>query len=192
MGGMTVTDPLVRRDFGKPWTIDDLADLPEGNRYELLEGSLLVSPPPDTFHGRATTRLDRILDRAAPDDCLVSAAGFGIDMRDGSTYYVPDVIVFRSRALARRAKAIQPTDVLLVVEVLSPSNAGRDLVMKRYDYAAARIPQYWIVDQEGQAITVLELDASGQHYEESIVVKPGVRLVTDQPFPIDFDPAELF
>jgi Uma2 family endonuclease len=192
MGGMTVTDPLVRRDFGKPWTIDDLADLPEGNRYELLEGSLLVSATPDNFHCRISQDLTDFLKRDAPKDLYVASSGFGIDMRDGSTYYVPDVIVFRSRALARRAKAIQPTDVLLVVEVLSPSNAGRDLVMKRYDYAAARIPQYWIVDQEGRAITVLELDASGQHYEESIVVKPGVRLVTDQPFPIDFDPAELF
>jgi Uma2 family endonuclease len=192
MGGMTVTDPLVHREYGKPWTIDDLADLPEGNRYELLDGSLLVSPPPDTFHGRTTIRLDRLLQRTAPDDLVTTGVGFGVNVRDGSTYYIPDVIVFRRSVLDHRAQSIEPADVLLVVEVLSPSNSGRDLVMKRYDYAAARIPQYWIVDQDGQAITVLELDASGRHYEESAVVKAGERLRTDQPFRIDFDPTEIF
>ncbi|WP_203916810.1 Uma2 family endonuclease [Rugosimonospora africana] len=188
---MTVTDPLIQHG-SRPWTIDDLADLPEGNRYELLGGSLLVSPPADNFHCRTSQDLTDVLKRGAPKDLYVAGSGFGVGFPDAGTYYVPDVIVFQRSALGRRAKSVKPADVLLVVEVLSPSNAGRDLVMKRYDYAAARIPQYWIVDQDGQAITVLELDASGQHYEESIVVKAGERLVTDQPFPIDFDPAEVF
>jgi Uma2 family endonuclease len=192
MSGMTVTDPLMHREAGKPWTIDDLADLPEGNRYELLDGSLLVSPTPDNFHCRVSQDLTDILKRDAPKDLYVAGSGFGVNVRDGITYYVPDLIVLRRSALGVRRNALEPTDAMLVVEVLSPSNSGRDLVMKRYDYAAARIPQYWIVDQDGQTITVLELDASGRHYEESAVVKPGDRLRTDQPFPVDFDPTEIF
>ncbi|WP_345631944.1 Uma2 family endonuclease [Rugosimonospora acidiphila] len=188
---MTMTNPLVRHEWGAPWTLDDLASLPDdGNRYELLDGSLLVSPPPDTFHCRTVTELAGILHHASPTNLYVSGVGFGLGVRPG-TLYLPDLIVFRRTALDRRAQAIEPTDVRLVVEVLSSGSSGRDLVMKRYDYAAARIPQYWIVDQERPAITVLRLDESGRHYEESAVVKPGERLRVEEPFPIDLDPAEV-
>jgi len=192
MGSVTIlmTNPLVGHEWGAPWTIDDLADLPDdGNRYEILDGSLLVSPPPDIFHGRATTDLGNLLQRTAPADLYVSSVGFGVNVRGGS-YYVPDVIVFRRSAFARWARAIEPADTLLVAEVLSPSNAGRDLVTKRHEYAAVGIPQYWIVDQDERTVTVLTLD--GRRYHQTAVVGAGERIKTDDPFPIDFDPAEIF
>ena len=54
------------------WTLDDLYHLPnDGNRYELIEGRLLVSPAPDRAHFRAATRLHRLLLRAAPEHLAV-------------------------------------------------------------------------------------------------------------------------
>jgi Uma2 family endonuclease len=46
----------------------------------------------------------------------------------------------------------------LVVEIVSPDHAERDTVMKRADYAAAGIPEYWIVNPEEETITVLKLE----------------------------------
>jgi Uma2 family endonuclease len=46
----------------------------------------------------------------------------------------------------------------LVVEVVSPDNLERDTVIKRADYAEAGIPEYWIVNPEEAAITVLKLE----------------------------------
>src|SRR5918996_2665371 len=46
----------------------------------------------------------------------------------------------------------------LVVEIVSPDHAERDTVMKRADYAAAGIPEYWIVNPEEETITVLTLE----------------------------------
>jgi Uma2 family endonuclease len=193
MGRMTMTNPLGYHEWGAPWTIDDLPQLPDdGNRYELVDGSLLVSPASGTPHGRTAQCLVERLSGGAPADVVVSGVGFGIDVRAGRTYYVPDVIVFRRSALDHRGPGISPGDVGLVVEVLSPDNAGRDLVMKRHDYAAAGIPQYWMVDQEGRTLTVLRLDASGRHYVEWTVVGPGDRLRTGAPFTIDLDPGDLF
>jgi Uma2 family endonuclease len=193
MGAMTMTNPLVHHEWGAPWTIDDLPHLPDdGHRYELLDGSLLVSPAADTFHGRAAQGLVDLVRTGAPEELIVSGVGFGVRVRDDRTCYIPDLIVFRRSALDRRIQAIDAGDVLLVVEVLSPGNAGRDLVMKRHDYAIAGIPQYWIVDQDGRTLTVLRLDRSGRCYEESTVVKPGNRLTIDDPFPIDLDPGDLF
>jgi len=50
------------------WTLDDLDAIPEdGNRHEIIEGSLLVSPMPALPHLRALSRLQRLLIRQAPD-----------------------------------------------------------------------------------------------------------------------------
>jgi Uma2 family endonuclease len=46
----------------------------------------------------------------------------------------------------------------LVVEIVSPDHVERDTVLKRADYAAAGIPEYWIVDPEEETITVLTLE----------------------------------
>ena len=50
---------LTRRAFGRAWTRDDLAQLPaDGQRYELVDGILIVSPAPGARHPRvaAATR----------------------------------------------------------------------------------------------------------------------------------------
>ena len=50
-------------------------------------------------------------------------------------------------------------DVLLVVEIISPGSEGVDTVTKRSEYAAAGIPQYWVVDQAAaQTVTMHRLD----------------------------------
>jgi Uma2 family endonuclease len=56
------------------------------------------------------------------------------------------------------------SDVLLVVEIISPGSEGMDTVTKRREYADAGIPQYWTVDQSpAQSVTMYRLD--GDHYE---------------------------
>jgi Uma2 family endonuclease len=48
----------------------------------------------------------------------------------------------------------------LVVEIVSPDHVERDTVLKRTDYAAAGIPEYWIVNPAEETITVLQLEDS--------------------------------
>jgi Uma2 family endonuclease len=53
--------------------------------------------------------------------------------------------------------------VLLAVEIVSPGSEGVDTVTKRAEYAAAGIPQYWVVDQDAvRNITMHYL--TGAHY----------------------------
>jgi Uma2 family endonuclease len=77
----------------RAWTVDDLAELPDGPRYEILDGSLLVTPPPDVRHLEVNALVARVLDRQAPPGMLATAAVGGILVRGGRTYYVPDVLV---------------------------------------------------------------------------------------------------
>ena len=186
---MTMTASLPSHTRG--WTIDDLFETPDdGNRYELAGGSLLVTPPPNVSHGRANIRLDRILSRACPSGLVVASVGLGIDLGQRKTCYVPDTLVTTDAALNRDAQVFVAADVSLVVEVLSPGNARVDLILKRHDYGAAGIPQYWIVDIQRRTLTVLS-DPCADGYKEEVVVKAGERWTASEPFPVTLDPAEF-
>ena len=186
-----MTEPVASRLSDQPWTVDDLAELPDGNRYEILDGSLIMSPAPDSLHGRVTTLLARLLDRAAPTHLMISAAGFGVAVQDGRGYCVPDIVALVETALDRRVQALNPADVPLAVEVVSPTSSSRDHVSKRHEYAAAGIRHYWIVDPDKRTLTVLTLNNRGVYYEEVTVVAAGERFETDDPFAISLDPADF-
>jgi Uma2 family endonuclease len=187
-----MADPLVHdHDFGAPWTIDDLKDLPDdaGQRYEIYDGSLLVTPHAGVFHGGVANLLHRLLARQAPDDRIVGQS-VGVS-RKQTSYFVPDLFVVGKAAFDKGGDAFSPADVLLVCEVLSPTNARHDLVVKRDEYAIAGIPVYWLVDPDKRTLTVLELADDGA-YREAAVVEPGQVWRTDKPFPLALDLGEVF
>src|SRR4051794_33495225 len=186
---MTMTASLPSHARG--WTIDDLFETPDdGNRYELADGSLLVTPPPNLSHARGNIRLDRILSRACPSRLVVASVGAGIDLGQRKTCYIPDTLVTTEAALSGDDQVLTTADVSLVVEVLSPSNARVDLILKRHDYGAAGIPQYWIVDLQRRALTVLSGPFADGYRQES-TVKAGEQWTTNEPFPVTLDPAEF-
>ncbi|MGC4855725.1 Uma2 family endonuclease [Micromonospora sp. DT4] len=183
-----MTNP-ARPGRGDAWTVDDLQGLPEDNQvYEIFDGSLHVSPHADVFHGAVANRLRRVLDRQAPAGLIVGQ-DIGVSAKR-SSYFVPDLFVAYESAMDRGGAALAPGDVLLVVEVISPSNTGRDLVLKRHEYAAAGIPLYWLVEPRKQTLTVLVNGPGG--YREQIVLAAGEVHRADQPFPLAFAPADIF
>jgi Uma2 family endonuclease len=187
MEAVTMTESLVPPLTG--WTVDDLYQLPErGVRYELFDGSILVSPPPALRHVGAVSRLrDRLIHQAPADLMIVENAGVTIHGR--RTYFIPDLCVVRAIVFDKDADQLDQDDVLLAVEVLSPSNPGNDLVLKRHYYAAGGIPQYWIVDPTARRLTALTLD--GDTYVDRTVVEPGQVWRSDKPFPLTLDPADF-
>jgi Uma2 family endonuclease len=191
---MTVdTSPLALPRYGEPWTVDDLERLPPDNtmKYEIIDGSLVVSPRADVYHNGIAAKLCRLLTRQAPEHLLASMES-GVKVRGGTTYYEPDALLATEAAFNQRGvDHLQPSNVLIVVEVLSKSNRGYDLVTKRHSYAAAGIPQYWIADPDERTLTVLTLGENGS-YEERTVVRPCEQWKSDEPFPLTTDPAEIF
>jgi Uma2 family endonuclease len=194
MEGMTVTAvPPARPKHGGAWTLEDLYDLPEdGNRYEILDGRLLVTPAPYSSHVYANQELTNLLTRQVPPHLYVASTGMGVTIRAGRSYLIPDLVVVPRAMFATDRATADRTDVLLAVEVLSPGNPRRDLITKRRAYAGAGIPQYWIVDHRKRTMSVLTLDGSGEHYVEAAVLRPGEPWKTDDPFPLTLDVAEIF
>ena len=73
---------------------------------------------------------------------------------------IPDLVVWGNPQVP--GVWLPVTDVLLVVEIVSPGSEAVDTVTKRHEYAAAGIPQYWTVDRDaGQTVTMYRLTGDG-------------------------------
>ena len=186
-----MTSPLAEPHVHGPFKVDDLDDLPDnGLRYEIFDGSLLVSPPAEFPHAGTASRLHRLLVRQLPDDVMV-VENVGVHISD-KKYYVPDLVVIRDELFRGEAgRRLRPADIELVVEIVSPNNPSNDLVLKRHAYASAGIQEYWIIDQRDRTLAVHRLDASGSYAIEA-TVRPAERWESDTPFPVTVDPAEVF
>jgi Uma2 family endonuclease len=181
-----------------PYTVDDLDALPdEGVRRELVNGWIIVAPWCSTLHDHAAKILERALDdaaTAAEADVYVKGP---LDIDTGPSIRIPDIVVVEGEAArssrARRARAYDGPDVLLVVEIVSPRSGSEqhDREDKVFEYARAGIPHYWLVDLEPEpSILIRELGPDGRYHVIGSV-PAGAELKTDQPFPFSFDPAAL-
>ena len=84
---------------------------------------------------------------------------------------------------------VDATAVRLVCEILSPSNAATDRVLKMHYYAAAGIPYYLLADPHTGALALHGLGDGS--FQERAVVKPGELLRLTEPVRVDLDPADL-
>jgi Uma2 family endonuclease len=183
----------VTYDHSGPWTVEDVLALqkdPRGNRYELLDGSLLLSPAPEGRHQRASYKLHRLLDDAA------RAAGAQVEILESinitmpSGLLVPDIAVVDAAAAAEDPVSIDADAVLLVVELVSLGNQRMDRLFKPGLYAEAHIPSYWRLEFEpAPSLVVSEL--YGARYREVVTAPTGVSSRIRLPFPIEIDPGTL-
>ena len=142
-------------------TYADWRRLPEdGTRYELIAGELLMSPAPSVRHQRISMALAIALNvhLQATGEGIVLAAPTGVYLSDEDVVE-PDLLVVLTEHADRLGEQVVEGAPDLVVEILSPGTARRDLVAKRELYARAGIPEYWIVDSEGGSVEVLALQA---------------------------------
>jgi Uma2 family endonuclease len=137
------------------WTADDVRALPDdGNRYECIDGALLVTPSPRWTHQRAVLRcvlrLAAFVDEQRLGDLLFSPAD--IELEPG-TLVQPDAFVAQVRAHARPPYEWPDVEsLLLAVEVLSPSTARRDRTVKREFYQRTGVGEYWVVDVDARRV----------------------------------------
>lgn len=118
----------------------DLDAMPDdGRRYELIDGSIIVTPSPSMRHQYASGRLHLLLSAACPADLIVLFAPFDVALDDTSVLQ-PDLLVARSADFTEQDLPLAP---LLAVEVLSPSTRRIDLTLKRSRYEAAGTVSYW-------------------------------------------------
>lgn len=129
----------------------------DGNRYEILDGTLQVTPAPSPLHQRVSKRLQRQLEAHFEGRSLGEVFDAPIDVILGPHDIVqPDlVVVTEPRAVSDRAIEGPP---LVVVEILSPSTRRRDRGTKSARYARLGIPHYWMVDPSAEWLEAYRLE----------------------------------
>jgi Uma2 family endonuclease len=183
---MTVMTSVI--PHGRPFTVDDLEGFPDdGNRYELVDGMLHVSPCPVPLHHVAVGEVFFALRLVCPPGLLVMMAPMDVQP-SRLTSLQPDVLVARPGDFGPKSLPAAP---LLAVEVLSPSTRLYDLNMKRSAYERMGVASYWVVDPNGSgALTGFELDETGT-YREVAYVEGDAEFAASRPFPVTIVPARL-
>jgi Uma2 family endonuclease len=176
----------------RPLTYDDLQDMPDdGQRYEIIGGVLLVNPAQRRDHQEVVANLDWILQR------FLRATGSGrvythpVDLYLGRHDIVqPDLVVIQNARLGiYRPDGIIDAPPDIVVEILSPSTLGIDLVRKMALYARSGLPEYWVADPERRILVINRLQG-----EDYIAVEPDPDgWIASPTLPeLRIDPSEVF
>lgn len=148
------------------WTYDEYARLPDdGNRYEVIDGEVLVTPAPSTGHQHI------VLNLAIALRSYVERQGIGVVLPHVDLLFVegqflrPDLLFVPNAARAGITTRGVEQAPGLVVEILSPSSGSIDRVKKPRRYRDFGVPEYWVVDPEEKAVWVWRFAAGGQEAE---------------------------
>lgn len=143
----------------REWTYEDYARLPDdGNRYEVIDGEVYMTPSPGLPHQRAIVEVFFLL-RSYVMQHELGEMILDIDLLfQSGQYFRPDML-FVPRAAAEGAKdrGIYSTPGL-VVEVLSKGSERIDRKIKAPRYRDFDVPEYWVVDQFKRTIERHRLD----------------------------------
>jgi Uma2 family endonuclease len=154
------------------------------DRVELFDGSLLVTPAPTPRHQHISRRLANALEASGPGLYVVEAVN--VRLRHG-LIPIPDIVI--TEAIDFDSPVIDAEAVHLVCEIMSPSNAATDKVLKMHHYAVAGIPWYLLVEQETGALHLYRL--VGDRYQEQSVTRAGQALELTEPVQVTIFPADL-
>ena len=144
--GMAITAPR--------YTVYDLDAFPDdGNRYELLDGQLLVTPSPIQAHQIVANRLQFALSQIVVNSGDAHVVGPGVVRVVPSLHLEPDILVYP----AQFGPDVAWDDISahwLAVEILSPSSRIYDRDFKRDAYLAVGVREVWLVDTHVKSIEI--------------------------------------
>ena len=149
-------------------------------RWELIQGVAYdMTPAPSPIHQEISVQLvtelaialKKLKDHPGSGDCRVFHAPIDLFLAKEESVYQPDLLIVCDPSKITQ-RGIEGTPDL-VVEILSPSTANRDLTRKRWSYEAAGIPEYLIVDPEGRVGLLLRWE-EGRYQEAARVEWGGV------------------
>ena len=124
---------------------------PPGERWELVDGEVLVTPSPHWSHQRIVGAIYALIRAYVREQGVGEAFVSPLDVKlEPGIVLQPDALVVPSGELVRHSDIVQR--LLLAVEVGSPGSARHDRVTKRPRYQRNRVPEYWIIDPVSQTI----------------------------------------
>ncbi|MBI2565653.1 MAG: Uma2 family endonuclease [Candidatus Schekmanbacteria bacterium] len=162
----------------RPLTYDDYAELPDdGNRYELIDGEIFVTPAPVPRHQIVSRNLEWTLyayvRERALGEVLYAPIDVVLDPAAKTQIVQPDLVYISKENLRIIGEKYIEGPPDLIVEIFSPRTRRRDVRVKSELYARYGVASYWLVDPDIDRIEVLEL-AAGRYEEKARADCPAV------------------
>jgi Uma2 family endonuclease len=161
----TAGGPLLTRSG--PITFEEFcAIIREDQKADLIDGVIYMASPESTEANDLFGWLFSLMHTYAAEKNLgrvfAERVAFRLGERQGPE---PDIAFVRVEHADRihRGHVVGPPD--LAIEIVSPESAERDYVRKRQQYQQAKVPEYWIIDEEMGTVLLLRLDKRGRFRE---------------------------
>ena len=174
--------PLISE---KQYTIEDIYQLPDGQRIELINGQMYLMAPPNRVHQELVGESYRAISNyiySKKGSCKPYIAPFAVFLNaDDKNYVEPDIsVICDKNKLDDRGCNGAPD---WMIEIVSPGSQRMDYMIKLFKYRTAGVREYWIVDKAKNRITVYNFEKDDmKEYTFTDSVKAGI--YTD--FEIDF------
>lgn len=141
-------------------TIDDIYNLPDGERAELIDGELYMMAPPNTMHQRLVSKFTQVIGeyiRSHNGSCEVFPAPFAVFLNDDDkTYVEPDISVICDKDKIDEKGCNGAPD--WIIEIVSPSSARMDYFVKLFKYRMSGVREYWIVNPMKKTVQIYSFE----------------------------------
>ncbi len=185
----------------KIYTYKDYLTFPGDERIEIIEGELFNMGSPSVIHQSLITNLLFEIQsyiKANKGPCKVFTAPFDVilkndneEVEECSNIVIPDIsVICDKNKLSDGKKCVGSPD--MIVEIISPSNAGHDYVTKLNLYQKYKVKEYWIIDPRKRSIFVYFLGENGFYdLVNSYTFKDKVKVNIYDDLEIDFSTFDL-
>lgn len=159
------------------YTLEDIYALPDGQRAELIDGTMYMMAPPKRIHQKIVVELTSTINsyiKRKGGDCEIYPAPFAVFLNaDDKNYVEPDISVICDKTKLTDEGCNGAPD--WVIEVVSPSSRRMDYILKLFKYRSAGVREYWIVDPDKNRVMVYNFESdSGDEYTLSDTVESGI------------------
>lgn len=142
------------------FTVEDIYSLPEGQRAELIDGTLYLMAPPKRIHQKIVQFLSMTIGNyvhSKGGSCEVYPAPFAVFLNeDDQTYIEPDIsVICDPKKLTEYGCSGAPD---WIIEVVSPSSHRLDYYIKLFKYRTAGVREYWIADPQKNRLMVYNFE----------------------------------
>lgn len=165
------------------YTVEDLENLPDGNRCELIDGRKYSMATPTRKHQELVGEIyGAIWSYVHTNDsrCRPFVAPFSVYLNEDNRNYVqPDICMISDSSMLNEKGCVGVPD--MIIEVVSPDSLKMDYVVKLLKYASSNVQEYWIVDYMKSRITVYDFrnqDMTEYSFGDCVPVKlfPGLMI----------------
>ena len=161
----------------KQYTIEEIYQLPDGQRAELINEQMYLMAPPDRVHQELVGELYRVISNyihSKNGSCKPYIAPFAVFLNaDDKNYVEPDISVICDRNKLNDRGCNGAPDWM--IEIVSPGSQRMDYMIKLFKYRTAGVREYWIVDKAKNRITVYNFEKDDmKEYTFTDSVKAGI------------------